>query len=195
MERTEQANQLNKSVKEENAIVLDFLPHGYPFDKRPSHKKNPVAQALGKTRFVLLELVPKKDIFLQPYEEVYIGEGKRDKIHHIVGKLPLDKLTSTAKTELEFVVKDLVKKNQDKFVKFFNDAQSLTTRMHQLELLPGLGKKHMWEILEKRQEKPFESFDDLKKRIKLMPDPEKIIIRRILAEITGKEKHCLFAEI
>lgn len=195
MERTEQANQLNKSVKEENAIVLDFLPHGYPFDKRPSHKKNPVAQALGKTRFVLLELVPKKDIFLQPYEEVYIGEGKRDKIHHIVGKLPLDKLTSTAKTELEFVVKDLVKKNQDKFVKFFNSAQSLTTRMHQLELLPGLGKKHMWEILEKRQEKPFESFDDLKKRIKLMPDPEKIVIKRILAEITGKEKHCLFAEI
>ena len=195
MERTEQANQLNKSVKEENAIVLDFLPHGYPFDKRPSHKKNPVAQALGKTRFVLLELVPKKDIFLQPYEEVYIGEGKRDKIHHIVGKLPLDKLTSTAKTELEFVVKDLVKKNQDKFVKFFNNAQSLTTRMHQLELLPGLGKKHMWEILEKRQEKLFESFDDLKKRIKLMPDPEKIVIKRILAEITGKEKHCLFAEI
>ena len=134
-------------------------------------------------------------MFLQPYEEVYIGEGKRDKIHHIIGKLPLDRLTSTAKTELEFVVKDLVSKNQGKFVKFFNNAQSLTTRMHQLELLPGLGKKHMWEILEKRQEKPFESFDDLKKRIKLMPDPEKIIIKRILAEITGKEKHCLFAEI
>ena len=195
MEKTEQLKQLSKSVKEENAIVLDFLPHGYPFDKRPSHKKNPVAQALGKTRFVLLELVPKKDVFLQPYEEVYIGEGKRDKIHHIVGKLPLDRLTSTAKTELEFVVKDLVNKNQDKFVKFFNNAQSLTTRMHQLELLPGLGKKHMWEILEKRQEKPFESFDDLKKRIKLMPDPEKIIIKRILAEITGREKHCLFAEL
>lgn len=194
MERTEQVNQLNKSVKEESAIVLDFLPHGYPFDKRPSHKKNPVVQALGKTKFVLLELVPKKDIFLQPYEDVYIGEGKREKIHHIVGKLNIDKLTSTAKTELEFVVKDLVAKNEAQFVEFFNTAQPLTTRMHQLELLPGLGKKHMWEILEKRQEKPFESFDDLKKRIKLMPDPEKIIIKRILAEISGKEKHKLFAE-
>ncbi|MBW2973573.1 DUF655 domain-containing protein [Candidatus Woesearchaeota archaeon] len=194
MENTEQAKQLNKSLKEENAIVLDFLPHGYPFDKRPSHKKSPIVQALGKKRFVLLELVPKKDIFLQPYEEVYIGEGKRDKIHHIIGKLPLDKLTATAKTELEFVVKDLVKKNEKQFVDFFNSAQPLTTRMHQLELLPGLGKKHMWEILEKRQEKTFESFNDLKKRIKLMPDPEKIVIKRILAEITGKEKHCLFAE-
>ncbi|MBW3004537.1 DUF655 domain-containing protein [Candidatus Woesearchaeota archaeon] len=184
-----------RALKEETAIVLDFLPHGYPFDKRPSHKKSPIVQAIGKERFVLLELVPKKDIFLQPYEEVYIGEGKRDKIHHIIGKLPVDKLTSTAKTELEFVVKDLVKKKEPTFVKFFNSAQSLTTRMHQLELLPGLGKKHMWEILEKRNEKPFESFNDLKKRIKLMPDPEKIINKRILAEIGGKEKHHIFVDL
>lgn len=184
-----------KALKEETAIVLDFLPHGYPFDKRPSHKKSPIAQAIGKDRFVLLELVPKKDVFLQPYEEVYIGEGKRDKIHHIVGKLPVDKLTSTAKTELEFVVKDLVQKKENSFVGFFNTAQSLTTRMHQLELLPGLGKKHMWEILEKRDEKPFESFSELKKRIKLMPDPEKIIVKRILAEIQGKEKHHIFVDI
>ena len=61
--------------KEEVAIVLDFLPNGYPFDKRPSHRKTAIAQALGKEHFVLLELVPKKDVFLQPYEEVYIGEG------------------------------------------------------------------------------------------------------------------------
>ncbi len=184
-----------KALKEETAVVLDFLPHGYPFDKRPSHRKSPIVQAIGKARFILLELVPKKDVFLQPYEEVYIGEGKRDKIHHIVGKLPVDKLTSTARTELEFIVKELVKKKEQNFVKFFNTAQSLTTRMHQLELLPGLGKKHMWEILEKRQEKPFESFNDLKKRIKLMPDPEKIINKRILAEIGGKEKHCIFVDL
>jgi len=184
-----------KTLKEETVVVLDFLPHGYPFDKRPSHKKSPIVQAMGKERFILLELVPKKDVFLQPYEEVYIGEGKRDKIHHIIGKLPVDRLTSTARTEIEFVVKDLVKKKEQSFVKFFNTAQSLTTRMHQLELLPGLGKKHMWEILEKRDEKPFESFDDLKKRIKLMPDPEKIINKRILAEIDGTEKHCIFVDL
>lgn len=188
-------SQGQSSVKEEAAIVLDFLPHGYHFDKRPSHKKSPIVQALGKERFVLLELVPKKDVFLQPYEEVYIGEGKRDKIHHIIGRLPVERLTSTAKTELEFVVKDIVKKKEAQFVVFFNKAQSLTTRMHQLELLPGLGKKHMWQILEKRAEKLFESFNDLKERINLMPDPEKIINKRILAELSGKEKHCLFVDI
>lgn len=178
--------------KEEYAIVLDFLPNGYPFDPRPMFRKTPIAQAIGKKYFSLLELVPKKEIFLQPHEEVYIGEGKRDKIHHIVGKIPSTKLTQTAKAEVEQIVKDAVEKDEGRFVEFFNKAQPLTTRMHQLELLPGLGKKHMWEILEARKEKLFESFEDIKKRVKLMPDPKKIVIRRILDELTGEEKHKVF---
>ncbi len=181
--------------KEEIVIVLDFLPNGYPFDDRPSHMKTTIAQAIGRDHFVLLELVPKKGIHLQPYEEVYVGEGKRDKIHHIIGRLPATKLTETAKSELSYVVKDLVKKNEKRFVDFFNKAGPLSTRMHQLELLPGLGKKHMWEILEQRDEKPFESFDDLKKRVRLMPDPEKVVIKRIMAEIEGKEKHMIFVDL
>lgn len=183
-----------RAIKEDTAIVLDFLPNGYPFDERPMHKKTAIAQALGKNHFVLLELVPKKEVFLQPYEEVYIGEAKREKIHHIIGKLPISRLTKTAAAELEFVVKDLVKKNEKRFVDFFNSARPLTTRMHQLELLPGLGKKHMWEILDARKENEFKSFKDVKDRVKLMPDPLKIIVKRILNELEGKEKHHLFVE-
>ena len=89
--------QQQERKKEESAIILDFLPNGYHFDERPMYMKTPIAQAMGKEHFVLLELVPKKGIHLQPYEEVYIGEGKRDKVHHIVGKLQKDKLTATAK--------------------------------------------------------------------------------------------------
>ncbi len=180
--------------KEETVIVLDFLPNGYSHDTRPMYMKTPIAQALGKEHFVLLELVPKKGIHLQPFEEVYIGEGKRDKIHHIVGKMPLGRLTATAKSELEFVIRDIVKKNEKKFVDFFNKAQPLSTRMHQLELLPGLGKKHMWQIIETREEKLFESFSDLKNRVKLMPEPEKIMVKRILQELEGTEKHKIFVD-
>ncbi len=179
-------------AKEENAIILDFLPNGYPFDPRPSHKKSPIAQAIGEKHYVLLELVPKKDVFLQPHEEAYIGEGKRDKIHHILGKININKLTTSARAELEFVVKDLVKKNEKMFVDFFNNAVPLTTRMHQIELLPGVGKKHMWEIIEEARNEPFKSFEDIKKRVKLMPDPERAMIKRILKELEGTEKHNLF---
>ena len=185
---------LNKSLKEEYAIVLDFLPNGYLDDKRPMHKKTPVVQAIGKTHFSLLELIPKKGIFLSPYDEVYIGDKKRDKIHHIIGKIPISKLTSTARKELIFVVDDIVKKNEKRFVEFFNTARPLSTRMHQIELLPGLGKKHMWQIVEEREEKPFESFDDIKKRVKLLPDPKKAIVKRIVLELEGKEKYNIFLE-
>lgn len=184
-----------EKTKEETAIVLDFLPNGYPFDERPMYVKSAVAQAIGKEKFVLLELVPKKEVHLQPHEEVYIGDGKRDKIHHIVGKLVLSKLTKTARSELEHVIRGIIKKDEQRFVNFFNNAQPLSTRMHQLELLPGLGKKHMWQVIESRKEKPFESFEDLKKRVKLMPDPEKGVIRRILQELEGTEKHKLFVDV
>ncbi|MFH1409671.1 MAG: DUF655 domain-containing protein [Nanoarchaeota archaeon] len=181
-------------AKEEHAIILDFLPNGYPFDSRPSHKKTPIVQAMGKEHFVLLELVPRKDIMLQPHQEIYIGEGKRDKIHHIIGKLPITRLTQTAKAELQYIIQTQVKANEARFVDFFNKAQPLTTRMHQIELLPGVGKKHMWEILEARRDGDFANFADIRKRVKLMPDPQKLIIRRILSEVEGKEKHRLFAD-
>jgi putative nucleotide binding protein len=180
--------------KEETAIVLDFLPNGYPFDDRPMFRKTAIAQAMGKEHFSLLELVPKKEVSLQPNEEVYIGEGKRDKIHHIVGKIPFEKLTQTAKQEVEFIIKDVVEKNESKFVEFFNKAQPMSTRMHQLELLPGLGKKHMQEIIQIRKDKPFESFEDIKARVKLMPDPEKAIVKRIMNELMGIEKHRIFTD-
>ena len=64
--------------------------------------------------------------------------------------------------------------------------------MHSLELIPGLGKKRMWEILEERKGDPFKSFADLKKRVKLVPDPEKAIVKRIVSEVEGKENHMIF---
>ncbi len=179
-------------AKEEKAIVLDFLPNGYANDMRPMHMKTAIAQALGKEHFVLLELVPKKGMFLQPDEEVYMGEGKREKIHHIVGRIPFDKLTHTARISLEQWVETIVAENEAKYIVFFNKASPINTRRHQVELIPGVGKKHMWEILEERETKPFESFADLKARVKLMPDPKKAIVKRILMEVRGEDKYNIF---
>ncbi|MBS3163699.1 DUF655 domain-containing protein [Candidatus Woesearchaeota archaeon] len=182
-------------MKEEQAIILDFLPNGYPFDTRPMHKKSAIAQAIGKKYFVLLELVPKKDQFLTPHEEVYIGEGKRDKIHHILGKIKPERLTETAKSEMNYIIKELVDQNEQRFVDFFNNAQPINMRRHQLELIPGMGKKHMEEIIKEREVAPFKSFQDIRDRIKLLPDPEKAIIKRIVQELEGEEKINLFTQV
>lgn len=176
------------TTKEEVAIVLDFLPYGYPLEKQTS----PLAQAVGKNNFTLLQLVPRKGMKFEVGEEVYIGEGKRDKVQYILGRCPREKLTENARVQLgEFISKG-VKEKEKKFVDFFNNAQAINTRLHQLELLPGFGKKHTQAILEARAQKPFESFEDIKSRVHNLPDPERAIEKRIVEELTEIQRNNLF---
>lgn len=179
---------LGESMKEEYAIVLDFLPYGYPLDK----KMMPLAQAIGTGALTLLQLVPRRGERFEIGEKVYIGEGKRDKVQYILGRCPREKLTEAARVHLENFISEIVKKDEERFVKFFNEAQSINTRLHQFELLPGLGKKHTRAILEVRKEKPFESFDDIRNRVHNMPSPEKVVEKRIMEELTEMQRHNLF---
>lgn len=183
---------------EEYAIILDYLPLGYIKEGIPSYKRKPVVQAIGKEEFTLLELIPKEDTSLDIHQEVYIGSGKRDQISRVNRRLRYDDLTATAKVELNYVIEEIIKSREDKFMEFFNNAGSISTRLHQLELLPGIGKKHMWDIIKARQEKPFENFDDIKKRVPMLSDPVKLLSKRILMELEatgdkkGKRKYVLF---
>ncbi len=175
-------------VKEESAVILDFLPYGYPLDR----KMMPLAQAIGTAGLTLLQLVPRRGERFEIGEEVYIGEGKRDKVQYILGRCPREKLTETSKVQLEDFVAKVVAKEEERFVKFFNEAQAINTRLHQFELLPGLGKKHTKAILETRDEKLFESFGDIKERVHNMPSPERVIEKRIMEELTEMQRHNLF---
>lgn len=175
-------------MKEEYAIILEYLPNGYPLEK----KMLPLAQAIGEKNFTLLELIPRRGISLEIGEKVYIGEGKRDKISYILGRLKREKITEAAKNQLQETIKNLLKGSEKKFIEFFNTADPINKRLHQIELIPGLGKKHMREILKQREEKKFESFEDMKKRIPNLPDPEKAIEKRMMQELTSMERYNLF---
>lgn len=183
---------------EDYAIILDYLPLGYLKEGASSFKKKPVAQAIGIEEFTLLELTPKEKVDLDIHEKVYIGAGKREKIARVNRRLKYDKLTATAKIELNYVIEEIIKENEEKFVQFFNEAGPISTRLHQIELLPGIGKKHMWDILNARKEKEFENFQDIKQRVPMLADPVKLISKRILMELEGssdrkgKRKYILF---
>lgn len=177
-------------AREDNAIILDYLPNGYPLER----KMMPIAQAIGENNFTLLELVPRRGTSLEIGEQVYIGEGKRDKVYYILGRLNREKLTEAGKSQLQEIIGQIVKKNEQKFVSFFNEALAINMKLHQIELLPGLGKKHMMEILKQREEKPFESFADMKERVQNLPDPEKAVEKRIFQELTNMERYNLFTK-
>lgn len=174
--------------KEEHAIILDYLPYGYPLEK----KMMPIAQAIGEKNFTLLQLIPRRGLKLEVGERVYIGEGKRDKIYYILGKLLNDRLTETAKEQLGSFIEKEITKNEQKIIDFFNKAEAINTRLHQFELLPGFGRKHTEAILAERNKEPFQSLEDLKKRVSNLPDPKKAVEKRFIEEIISKEKYYLF---
>ena len=172
--------------KETSAIVLDILMRGYASDPRPVYKREPVIQAVGVDQFKLLELIPKS-VPIGVHEKVYIGDDEREKIERVKRRISFSDLTPSAKLELPFVVEEIVHENELRFVQFFNRSISITPKLHMLHLLPGIGKKLMWEILAEREKKHLESFEDIRTRIKAITKPDKMIISRILQELEEPE--------
>ncbi|MEM0372394.1 MAG: DUF655 domain-containing protein [archaeon] len=177
-------------MREDYAIVLDYLPQGYA----GSFKKEPTVQAIGERYFALLELVPRPEAKISLNDRVYIGPDKREQVQYIKGRLDFSKLTATARNELKAFVDKVVAEHEPEFVNFFNKSGAITLRQHSLELLPNIGKKHMTAILEEREKKPFESYADIMARIKLMPDPKRVIAERIMQELQGDAKYFLFVK-
>lgn len=177
---------------EDRGIVLDFLPQGKADDPRPIHLREQLAQVLGDTFFTLLEVVPKEGVTLTPHERVAIGKEQRDKVDRVKHRVSYTELSAAAKAELPSAVEKLINESPDRFLDFFNRAPPITTRFHQLELLPGIGKKLMWAIIEERKKGPFKSFQDLEKRVKGLPDAKKMIAKRVVMELEGVDKYRAF---
>lgn len=182
---------LDSKKYEDFAYVLDYLPQGRADDPRPSFQREPLVQAVGETRFTLLELVPKKGAAFSLHERIYIGKGSRTKIDHVQRRIRYEDITPTAKSELPFIIEKIVQMREKEFVDFFNNARPITTRLHQLKLIPGIGKKTLWLIIEERKKEPFKSFENLSERVR-MPDPKKVIVNRIISELKGEDKYYLF---
>jgi putative nucleotide binding protein len=184
-------NEARTSKKfEDFAYVLDFLPQGKV--GRDTFKADPIVQLVGESYFTLLEATTHKNITPILEERMYIGkEIYREKISHILGRITYEDLTAVAKTELPSIVETIVKRQEGKFIEFINQASAITPRMHSLELLPGIGKKYMWNILRVRERTPLTSFEDMKNRTEI-PDPVRLIVKRILVELSEESKYRLF---
>ena len=167
------------------------MPHGRPGSLRTSHSAQGLLQLLGEEYFTLLEASPKPESEYNLRDKIFVGKGERTLVGHILGRINYENLTSNSREELPAVIEIVVKHNEEKFIRFINDSQSLTTRMHSLELIPGIGKRLMFQILELRERYPFEDYEDLKARTSLS-DPVKLIARRILKELSEDEKYYIF---
>ena len=187
-------HRLKPKRYEDYGYVLDV----FPASRRPvpQHiqvgKNELIVQLLGENFFTLLEAATNERYRPQIGIRIYIGREAPKELIRIIRRIDASELTEAAKLNLENIIHKIVAENEQRFVEFFNKSNPLTPRLHSLELIPGIGKKMLQKLLEERDAKPFESYEDIKNRVGLV-DPIASISKRILDEIFGKtERYYLF---
>lgn len=176
----------------QTAVVLDFLPRGSPNDDRPQYERSPVVFAVGQEDFRLVEAALTDEARINIGDTIEIEPpGEEIKTLRTV---EYEALSSTAESELEYAIDQILESDEDRFVDFYNDAQPITTRLHVLNLLPGIGKKLRNNVLDTRKRKPFENFEDIEDRVSGLHDPKEVLKERILEEIQKEDlKYRIFA--
>ncbi|MDZ7745693.1 MAG: DUF655 domain-containing protein [Halobacteriales archaeon] len=178
-----------------DVVTLDVLPNGLPSDNRPPSQSTPIAYGLETDSFRLYELTLTADahvlvgnrLTLAPADDQSEEVARSRRVKH-------GDLSGTAQSELEYAIEELVEEEEQRFVDYYNEAQPITIRLHQLNLFPGIGKKLRNDILDERKRKPFESFEEVSDRISGLHNPKQTIIDRILEEIHEDDlKYRIFA--
>mgnify|MGYP001223282133 CR=1 FL=1 len=176
---------------EEYAYVLDFKSRSKSITVRG--RTGTIIVALGEERLTLLEILGVEDAIFEVGERVYIGKDGRSNVQSVLGKISYEKISTSAKNEIPTVIQTIIRKNEKRFVEYLNNAQPLTPRIHALELIPGIGKTYLNVILQEREKKSFESYDDIERRAGLK-EPIRHLAKRILEEISGETRMNIFVK-
>ncbi len=175
-------------------VILDLLIHGHPEENKPSWAKNPISQVLTFPDFVLYEVSVYKNSDLRVQEQkIYEEFLREEKLKEVLKKIDYNDLTSTSKALIQPILEKGVQNYEEEFIRFFNNSTSITPRMHALKLLPGVGQKHMWGILEARERQKFVTFQDIIDRTSIS-NPSKLITLRIVKELQRDVKYYLFSK-
>lgn len=154
-------------------------------------REGPLVQAMGEERLALLELLAMNSSRFEVGEKLYIGKEGRTKITSVLGRIAYEELTDSAKNDLAVVAESIVTSNEARYTQYFNELQPLTPRLHALELIPGIGKTFMKQIIDEREKSPFKNFEDLQKRVQIR-EPIKLVAKRIVEEISGGSRVYIF---
>ncbi|GGL54772.1 DUF655 domain-containing protein [Halocalculus aciditolerans] len=174
------------------AVILDVLHHGRSDAAGSAYRDVPVAYGVSEEDFTLYEFALAENTDISIGDHVQVEPSFDDGIDR-GHSVDYDDLTDGARSELDYVVAEIIEDNEERFVNVFNEAGAVSLRQHQLDLLPGIGQKLRDKILDERRREPFESFEELEERVSGLHDPEEVIEERIFEEITDNTlKYHLF---
>lgn len=190
-QRHEKRKQTKRFLFTGVSYIIDFYPQGKSLSRKRSNDYNPLAVIVTANYFEFYDVILSFGSEFSTREQLIIKSN--DKKIRNLSKVNFGQLSSSALDILPSVIKNIVVAFETRYIKFLNQAHPLTTQMHQLRLLPGVGQKRMWVILEARKKAPFKSFNDFSERTGIS-DPISLFSGRILSEIDTSPKYCLFTK-
>ncbi|UCG00579.1 MAG: DUF655 domain-containing protein [Candidatus Heimdallarchaeota archaeon] len=170
-------------------FVIDFYPQGKSLSHRRFEDYNPLAVVVTAENFQFYDVILAMGSRFSVGEDLLLSPRNRSILRLV--QIRYNQLSSSAQDNLPAIIKKIVMYFEARYIKFLNQAHPLTSQMHQLQLLPGIGQKRIWSILEARKTNFFSSFDDFSKRTNIS-DPVSIFTNRILLEIEESPKYYLF---
>ncbi len=173
--------------KDEYAYVLEYLPFGLQDSKDRKATAIVLTDSLG-----LLLVALKKDVKVEPGMKVYIGENKREEVHHIMQRITPDKLNGNGLEMLNDKIHEIVSQNEANYITIINRLGPINVRLHSLSLIPGVGKKIVQKIIEERNKGEFKSYNDFDERVGFTSGIAKSIEARIKEELENKDKYKIF---
>lgn len=149
-------------------------------------------QGITTERFRLLESTHSAAPTVTPDDRVAVTTTDSDPTTR---QLTYEALSHDAQDRLEPTIESIITQNEQRFIGFYNDAQPISLRRHQLDLLPTIGEGRREAIMRERERRPFEDFTDLETRVDGLTTPHAILAERIITEHRSENvKYALFVD-
>lgn len=149
-------------------------------------------QGITTDRFRLLEYTHSVDTTVSPGDRVAVTTADPEATPR---QLTYESLSQDAQDRLEPTIESIIIQHEQRFIDYYNNAQPISLRRHQLDLLPTIGEGRRETIMRERERRPFEDFTDLETRVDGLTNPHAILAERILTELRGDNvKYALFVD-
>lgn len=177
----------NKLYTSDYVYILDF-----PKEDVDDKRRRISVQGVGEN-FIFLEMILKEDIIPKLHDRVYIGNGYRPVIDHVKRQISYKELTKTGQEEFLKIIYKLVIVNEQRFVRFFNQSNWITRKLHVIGLLAHVNIYQQEKIIREKDNGSFISFQDIETRTGITPSVA--IANRILCELNNRVKYLLFVNV
>jgi putative nucleotide binding protein len=146
-----------------------------------------LVQGVGTKAFPLVDVTVSNASDLSWGDRLYVGPGAWDRVQQIERQLTCQQLSPAVQGVLWPTVAGIIRRNERRFIEYFNTTTLDGLASHPLSLLPSLSAECREAIIAARHERRFADFNNLTARVDCLEQPRELLVERVLFELRAGE--------